>query len=185
MEVGGQRGSYSDGSTGAWAAKAVTDYGTISRKVLGAYDPKRAKEWGAKGISDEYEKLAKTHPIKTVSLVTTFTSARDSIANGYPVPVCSNQGFTMTRDRDGFCTPRGSWAHCMCFIGTRGGSRPGLCCLQSWGANTPDGPLALEQPDNSFWVDADVADRMLRARDSFTLSGFTGYPAQNILDWKF
>ena len=70
-----------------------------------------------------------------------FAEAAAAIRNGYPVAVCSGQGFTMTRDRDGFCLPRGSWGHCMCFIGVAVGRRPGLCCLQSWGPNTPDGPI--------------------------------------------
>lgn len=54
---------------------------------------------------------------------------------------------------------------------------------QSWGQNTPDGPLYLDQPDNSFWIDYDVADKMLREQDSFALSVFPGFPAQTI-NWN-
>jgi hypothetical protein len=185
VEVGGELGSYEDGSVGAWAAKAVSTYGTLGRDVVGPYDPKRAKEWGAKGLSPDLETKAKDHLIKTVTLVRSAEEAARMIDSGYPVPVCSNQGFSMTRDQQGFCRPSGSWAHCMCFIAVRRGGRPGLCCLQSWGVNTPTGPLDLEQPDNSFWVDFDVADRMLRMEDSFAASAFDGYPDRRAeLTWS-
>jgi len=181
VEYGNLDGSYQDGSVGAWAAAAVTKGGTLSRTKLGAYDPQRAKQWGAKGLPDELEPEAKQHTVTTAALVKTFEEARDAIANGYPVPVCSGQGFTMTRDAQGFCTPRGSWAHCMCFIGAIAGSRPGLLCKQSWGKNTPSGPLGdIDIPDCCFWVEAATCTRMLREGDSFALSQFNGYPTQSI-----
>jgi hypothetical protein len=55
VEYGNADGSYDDGSTGAWAAKAVRLGGTISRMQLGPYDPQRAKDWGAKGLPDQLE----------------------------------------------------------------------------------------------------------------------------------
>lgn len=189
VEVGGQRGSYSDGSVGAWAAKAATDYGYLSRKYLekkglgGAYDKRRAKEWGAKGLPDDLEPEAKLHPFKTTTLTRSFAEAAALIQNGYGVVVCSNRGFSMTRDNQGFCRPSGVWYHCMYLMAVRW-DRPGLCCSQSWGAMVPDGPLDKDQPDNSFWIDASVIDYMLRQEDSFTASSFTGYPAQDIVDWK-
>ena len=56
--------------------------------------------------------------------------------------------------------------------------RPGLLCVNSWPVNWISGPKRHEQPDGSFWVDAEVADSMLRQNDSFALSGFEGYPSQ-------
>lgn len=185
VNIGGQKGSYSDGAVGAWAAKAVNTIGTISRKVIGPYSGQRAKSMGASGLTSEQITLANTHMIKTVSQVSTFEAAAALIGNGYPIAVCSDQGFTMTRDKDGFCTPQGSWNHCMLLMGARYGSRQGLCCAQSWGPNTPSGPTALDQPDNTFWIDADVVNRMLGQGDSFTGSEFDGYKIQQLLDWKF
>lgn len=188
VEIGGQRGSYSDGSVGAWAAKAVSTYGTISWKALadkglgGSYDPKRAKEWGAKGIPPELETLSKQHPVKVVSMVKNFRDAAALCQNGYCVAVCSNQGFTMTRDAQGFCRAQGTWNHCMMFSSCRF-DRPGLLCHQNWGNNVPDGPRYKNQPTNTFWVDENIVDRMLGQSDSFTGSGFQGYPAQNLLTW--
>jgi hypothetical protein len=187
VEVGGGRIG-GDGSTGAWAAKAVHDFGVLPRRAVGRYDlthfdPRRARDWGRDGLPDDLEPEARQHLVRTVSLVRTFAEARAALANGYPVAVCSGQGFTMTRDRDGFCAPRGVWGHCMCFIGVTGGRRPGLCCLQSWGPNVPGGPIGVGgHPDCAFWVDAEVAERMLGQGDSWALSAFDGFPARR-LDW--
>lgn len=187
VEVGGGR-LRGDGSIGAWAADAVTKFGVLPRRSfaqhdLTKFDPKLARHWGQLGLPDELEPEALKHPVKTVSLVKSFAEARAAIGNGYPVTVCSNQGFSMTRDRDGFCSPRGTWMHCMCFIGAVGGHRPGLCCLQSWGENVPNGPIGIgDHPSCSFWVDAETADRMLKQGDSWALSSFVGFPARK-LDW--
>jgi hypothetical protein len=187
VEIGGGH-VHGDGSVGAWAAKAVSQYGVLPRSSLGKYDlshfdSERARSWGRDGLPDDLEPEARKHPVKTVSLVKSFEEAQAALGHGYPVAVCSDQGFTMTRDRDGFCVPRGSWGHCMCFIGASNGARPGLCCLQSWGPNVPDGPIGLgDHPNCAFWVDADVADRMLRQGDSWALSAFVGFPARK-LDW--
>lgn len=178
VDIGGQRGSYSDGAVGAWAAKAVTTIGTVSREVTGPYDDNKCKEWGAKGVPVDIKAKAGEHKVKTTSLVTTWSELTDALANGYPVPVCSNQGFTMTRDSQGFCKPRGSWSHCMLIVGVRV-DRPGACIFQSWGMDTPSGPLDFDQPPNSFWAEKSVVESMLGMRDSWTLSSFDGYPDQS------
>lgn len=184
-EYGNLDGSMQDGSVGAWAAEAVTKGGTLSRKRLGEYDPRRAKQWGARGLPDELEPEAKEHLVKTATLVTSFEQARDAIANGYPISVCSNQGFSQSRDKDGFCRPKGSWAHCMKWIAGRDDARPGILNMNSWGNDSPRGPKGEHDiPDGSWWIDAEVVERMLRSRDTFALSQFDGYPAQTI-PWIF
>lgn len=193
VEVGGGRLS-GDGSVGAWAAEAVSRHGVLPRRKLAGsggreydltkFDPRRAREWGARGLPDDLEPTARRHLVRTAGLVRSFAQARDALANGYPVAVCSDQGFASERDRDGFCAPRGQWMHAMCFIGVTAGRRPGLCCLQSWGPNTPAGPVGVgDHPDCSFWVDAAVAERMLRQGDSWALSAFDGFPPREI-DWR-
>jgi hypothetical protein len=183
VEYGNLDGSYEDGSVGGWAAKAVSVGGTISRKRLGAYDPQRAKRWGAKGLPDELEPEAKQHLVKTVSLVTSFEEARDAIANGYPVAVCSNAGFGGRRDKDGFIRWNTSWAHCMKFTASRDDRRPGLLLTDSNPKPSDFGPKGeFDIPDESWWVDADDVNKMLRGRESYSLSAFDGYEARRI-DW--
>lgn len=180
VEYGNMDGSFNDGSYGAWAATAVTRGGTLSRYRLGPYDPQRAKDWGANGLPDVLEPEAWQHRIRRTALVQSFAEARDALANGYPVAVCSDQGFSLMRDADGFASPEGIWYHCMKFIATRDDGRPGLLCMNSWGPDQPGGPKGkYDIPDGSFWVDADVCTRMLQQRDSYAVSQFDGYPARS------
>ena len=186
VDIGGQRGSYSDGAVGAWAAKAVSTIGTVDRDLVGPYSGDRAKEWGAKGVPSSIKAKAGQHKVKTTSLVSTYEELEDALANGYPVPVCSNQGFSLQRDEDGFCRAQGHWGHCMLIVGVRADSRPGACIFQSWGSQVPSGPLALDQPPNSFWAERDVVADMLSMQDSFALSQFDGYPGQVMPDrWSY
>ena len=190
--LGKTRGGYSDGSYGAAAAKWVTRFGILFREDyagladLTRYSADRAKDWGNYGCGgrDDRGRLdarAKVHPIRGVALVVDFEQAAVAIRHGYPVPVCSGQGFRSVRDRDGFALPSGSWSHCMVFIGARFGARPGLLCLNSWGPNWISGPRwPADQPEGSFWVDARVATRMLAGRDSFAISDLAGWPARKL-----
>ena len=188
VEVGGGRLGNSDGSIGAWAAKWITDWGVIPRGKYGSidlttYSGERARDWGRRGVGcpDSLEPIAKQHPIKTASKVTSYDQARDSIANGYPVSVASMRGFNTVRDNEGFLKPSGQWAHQMYFCDLDDEyRRPGLLCVNSWGLTWVRGPRRHDQPEGSFWVDADVADSMLRQGDSFAYSGFEGFPAQNL-----
>ena len=186
VEIGGGRLGNGDGSLGAWAADWVAKYGIIARGQYGSidlreYDGQRAKSWGGAraGVPDDLEPIAKEHPVKTVSLVRSYEEARDAIANGYPVPVCSMQGFASQRDSKGFAKAQGTWPHCMLFMAVDDADgRPGLLCMHSWGPNWIGGPKRHDQPDGSFWVDAAVADRMLDDGDSFAISNFQGYPSR-------
>lgn len=185
VDVGGGR-LRGDGSVGAWAAKAVTDFGTASRESVGAYSGQRAREWGSRGVPSEIKSKLTEHKVRTTSLVTTYEELEDALANGYPVVVCSNQGFSMTRDANGFCRAQGSWSHCMLICAVRADERPGACIFQSWGANVPSGSLSLDQPNNSFWADRQTVSRMLSARDSFALSSFDGYPGRPLpSNWTY
>ncbi len=195
---GVSRGGYSDGSYGAAAAKWVRDWGVVFRQPyndfggtdLSSYSASRAKDWGNYGCGGQsdngrLDEEAKRHPVRNVALVRNFKEAAAAIASGYPVPVCSGQGFSSTRDGQGFCRPSGSWAHCMCFIGVRY-DRPGLLCLNSWGPDWVSGAKWPEdQPEGSFWVDSATCDRMLGGEDSFAVSGYEGFPFRKLThgDW--
>ena len=196
VEVGNGRLGRGDGSIGGWAAKAVRQGGTVLRQRYGEgnrsadytkYNGKKAREMGAPrvGVPDWIEPKMREHKVQQTSLVTSYEEARDAIANGYPVPVCSSQGFSDRRDSSGFCRPSGKWAHCMLFMSVADTGRSGLLCQNSWGSNWVGGPEGDHDiPAGSFWVDADVADRMLRRKDSYAMSAYQGYPArEKIEDW--
>lgn len=197
---GRSSGGWSDGSNGSGAAKWVRgdngvggivfrqDYRGIASDEcdLTKYDGKgRAKQWGNYGCGGKddrgrLDKEAQKHRIRSVALCTSFEEAAVAVQNGYPIPICSGQGFTSTRDKDGFAHASGSWAHCMCIIGVRF-DRPGVLILNSWGPNWITGPKwPSDQPDGSFWCDAKTADRMLAGRDSYAVSGYDGFPKRNL-----
>lgn len=187
VEIGGGtiRG---DGSIGAWAARFATEYGVIPRGTHGshdlrAYDETRCRDYGRRGVPDELEPLAKRHPVKSTSNVRSWDECRAAIRNGYPIAVCSSQGFTMARDADGFCRPSGTWMHCMAIVGIRVGSRPGAFLLNSWGPTAHSGPRGLGDPSPAgFWADAKTVDRMLKQGDSWAFSAATGFPPRK-LNW--
>ena len=199
VEIGNGRIS-GDGLHGVWAARWCRDYGILLRQPYldGKYDftqysaskarkwahkCQRCTEWGG-GVPDELEPIAKRHPVKTTTLVNTWEEARDAIANGYPIALCSDVGFTSSRDRDGFADRRGTWNHSMLLAGIDDtSSRPGGLIINSWGDNWIDGPTRFDQPIGSFWAEADVIESMLRQDDSFALSSYVGYPRQN-LDYR-
>lgn len=184
----GQLGS-DGGSYGAWAAKYVNEIGTLVRIPyekydLSVYNYDVANRWGnpGNGLPVSLIKEANKHKIRTVSLVKTYVEVRDALANGYAVTIASNQGFNTSRDREGFSYPNGTWAHQMCLIAVddigEGCSkrRPGVLCQNSWGPNWISGPKRHEQPNGSFWIDADVLEhRILSQNDSWAYSDYDGF----------
>ncbi len=188
VEIGGGRIS-GDGSVGKWAADGIKTYGVVAMEKHGSIDltefsPSRARSFGRSGVSKELETLAKQHPVKNTALVTSWADVKRAVQQRYPVAVCSDQGFTMERDRDGFCKPQGTWNHCMCIIGVRGGQRPGGFILNSWGDQAHTGPTwPADAPVAGFWADANVIDKMVRQGDSFALSEAVGFPQRKPNDW--
>jgi hypothetical protein len=185
-EAGGMLGG-GDGCYGSAMAKALTTMGVIPREKVGAYSGQRAKLWGGRnGVPAEIKALGADHKIKTASMVANYGELESAIASGYVVAVSSNQGFTMQRDSQGFCQARGSWSHCMLICGIRNDERRGACIAQSWGPETPSGPLVLDQPPFSFWADWQTVDRMLGMQDSYALSALVGYPGQPLpSNWTY
>jgi hypothetical protein len=145
-----------------------------------------AKAWGAfgnggQGDGGKFDEFAKTHPAEHVAAVGTFAEAAAAIESGYPVAVCSGQGFANVRDSNGFAAASGSWAHCMVFIAVRyaanGSPEDGLLCLNSWGPTWISGPSwPGDMPAGSFWVRRSVVDRMLGGEntDSFAVGSVGG-----------
>jgi hypothetical protein len=159
-------------------------YGCLTRTE--ANDPEQAGprsddvavKWGGGGLSaDAVAKLTKEASDNVVTARVRVRSAQelaDGIAAG-GVAICSDaQGFTMTRDGDGFCSPSGTWYHYHVRSGIvvtpRG--RKGFVYDQSWGDKTPSGPLVNGCPPNCFGVDWDVQDRLCRSGSVDVVMGF-------------
>jgi hypothetical protein len=184
-----------DGSTGFHAAKAIRELGCLhygveygSVVIAESGKAERDRSWGRNGVPNELEPYAKERRCSEVTLAVDFEQAAAAIQNGYPVVVCSGQGFSMSRDADGFCKPGGTWWHCMVFAAVRWGKRPGLLCCNSWGDSNTTGkhypetmPTAVR--NCSFYVDAEVCTRMLSGRDSYVYAGYSGFRRTQIPNW--
>ena len=190
-------GGWSDGSYGAAAARWVRDWGVAFRLEAGGHDlttysPDTAKNWGAygnggQGDGGKFDEFVKAHKAEHVAAVGTFAEAAAAIESGYPIAVCSGQGFTNTRDADGFAQASGSWAHCMVFVAVRykanGSPDDALLCLNSWGPTWISGPSwPADMPAGSFWVHRSVVDRMLGGAntDSFAVGSINGFQRRPI-----
>ena len=187
VQIGGGR-LRGDGSIGAWAARYVNEYGALPRGKYGnvdltTYSGSKARSWGrtGAGVPKSLIPKAKQHPILTVSKVTTYEEVRDLISNGYAVTIASNQGFSSRRDSEGFAAPKGNWAHQMCILGVDDKyKRPGVLVQNSWGRWNA-GPKRHNQPDGSFWVDADeIENRILKKGDSWAFSGYEGFKPRKL-----
>lgn len=180
-----------DGSVGAWAKEYVQNRAGIAAMQkyqttdLTAFSPARAREWGRRGVPADVAAAAKEHPVKGCALVKSWTDVKRAIQQGYPVAVCSNQGFTMERDATGRARPQGVWNHCMAIIGVRSGPNEGGFILNSWGNSAHTGPVwPADAPVAGFWADATVIDRMVKQGDSFALADVAGFPKRVVpLDW--
>jgi hypothetical protein len=186
-EVAGMLGS-SDGSYGAAAVKAMTTVGLVSREMLGSeapYSGDRAKEWGQTGPPHDVELKAAPFKLGSAALVSTWDDLVAAITNGYPVTICTSQGFNLTRDSGGFCEAHGTWGHCMVIGGIRF-DRPGACILQSWGPDVPSGPTVLDQPSYSFWAEQEVIEHILGEGDSWALSKAAAFVKRDLpAAWKY
>ncbi len=186
-EVAGILGT-GDGSYGAAAVKAMTTVGVVSREMLGGdgrYSGDRAKDWGKSGPPRDLENKASPYKLGSAACVSTWDELVAALSNGYPVTICTGQGFVLTRDADGFCAAKGTWGHCMLIGGVRF-DRPGACILQSWGPDAPAGPTALDQPSWSFWAEKDVIESILAEGDSWALSKTPGFKSRDLPPaWKY
>lgn len=180
-EIGKDRLGRGGGSIGAWAAQAANLYGVIKRGVYGKWDlskysESQCRQFGATGCPDDLEPTAKLHPVKGITKVNNWEEAKRALANGHAIAVSSNQGFTMSRDRDGFASARGIWNHCMCLCGYQT-KREGGRIDNSWGMDSHTGPTGEGAPGTEgFWADAKVLDGMLRQGDSWAFSAVEGFP---------
>lgn len=185
----GSRGHGGEGMTCSGAARFVNrlggllirrQYGSID---LSSYQGRLSASWGRRGTPEELVKEAKKHQVKTISLINTVEQARDAIANGYCISVCSMSGFSSRRDKYGIAARSGSWAHAMAWIGvddTHEIYKETLFLVQnSWGTWN-GGPKRHDQPDGSFWIREKDAANMLNGNGSWVFSDVDGFPPRKV-----
>lgn len=191
IEIGkGRVSARFDGTTVAECARFLNEYGVVLRKKYGdldlsIHDPDLARRLGRPGVGvpDELEAIAKEHPVQTVALVSSWDEAADCIANGHPVVIGSNIGYSYKTDKDGFLPQLEEWWHAMLLMGIdrRQGKREGGLWANSWPEKWVSGPKhELGTPAGCFWADARYIDRAIKQGDAFALSNFKGFPRRNL-----
>ena len=132
-----------------------------------------------------YRDEARKHQVKTISSVRTVQEAKDALANGYALSVCSGYGFSSKRDKNGIAKRSGGWSHAMAWIAcddSRKIYRETLFLVQnSWGLWN-SGPKRVGQRDGSFWIREKDARGMLSGGGAWVFSNVEGFPAREI-DW--
>lgn len=190
----GARGHGGQGMSCSRAAEFVSQNGGILVRKnypgiedFSKYNGDLGAGWGSRGLPDRVIDAANDHQIKTVSLIKTIEEARDALANGYGLSVCSSYGFSNKRDSKGFAKKSGSWAHAMAWTACDD-TNGDLCFLvqNSWGkwndGGHPDwGPI----PDGSFLITSDVAEGMIKQSGAYAFSDFDGFPVQKLPSYGF
>jgi hypothetical protein len=190
----GARGFSGEGMSCSRAAEFVSKIGGIVVRKnypgvadFSKYNGNLGAGWGGRGLPDKVIDTANDHQIKTASLIRTVEEARDALANGYGLAVCSSYGFSNTRDKKGFAKQSGSWGHCMAWTACDDtGGEPAFLVQNSWGKWNDGGhPEWGPIPDGSFLIRADDAAGMLAMNGSYAFSGFDGFPLQKLPSYGF
>ena len=194
IEIGRGAIGRDDGSTGAWGAEAVKQFGVLLRQKypgfdVSDYNSRLAKELGMpkKGLPDELEPVAKEHPVTDFTMLGNFTEVGEAMSNGKAVSFASDQGFSNKRDSKGFAaTIREKWYHQMagilCIVD---GPDPGIGIDNSW-PPWITGPKAFDDmPEGSFMARPEVIDRMCKVGEAIAYTSLEGWPAQAMPDYTF
>lgn len=181
-EVGNMLGN-EDGCYGSAMIEALQKFGFVGRNGT-PYSGSTAKSYGRTGTPQALKDAGRIHICTGYAQLKTTDDMANALKAGCPCPISSDQGFTMTRDSNGVCSPQGQWGHCMCVIGLFmiGGSRY-FVILQSWGQMCPDGPVPYQGPDNSFGCDEQTMQNIIGQNDSYALSALAGFEPAPSVDW--
>jgi hypothetical protein len=175
--------SNQDGAVGAWAAWAIVNNGVVLNKDVNDDDNKDdlAVQWGSKGVPADILAKMKSHLCTTFTQAMSANDVRDALVAGKSVTVSSDVGFEpFHRNAEGLCKPGGSWPHCMCVTGYRA-DKNWFLIDQSWGPDQPNGPIGdMDIPSYSFWIEANVMDRMVKQGDTWILTGLNGWDSDTM-----
>jgi len=185
----GSRGHGRQGMSCSGAARFVHQNGGILLRKnygfvdLSKYNGMLGAGWGSRGVPSDVKTEGKKHQVKTISLINSVPEARDAIANGYAISVCSGSGFSSRRDKHGIAKRSGGWSHAMAWVAmddSREIYDETLFLVQnSWGVWN-GGPKRFDQPDGSFWIRQRDAEVMLSQNGSWVFSDVDGFPPRKV-----
>ena len=160
------------------ARVSQTEAGCVLRQEydgidLTKYSKSTVNFFNRRSVDSKLRNAWDDHIVREATSAKSFESLRDLLARGFGVNSCGSEGFSSTRDANGVCRRKGSWAHAMAYTGVD--DRPwahskygcGLVLLQnSWGEYMTGSKKIhgtdIEIPRGSFWAKwADVKRRSM------------------------
>lgn len=171
--------------SGMWLRKPYDQFGVD----LTRYSGNTAGKWGARNPPDEIKQFGIQHAIRTATEIDTGDQVRDFLANGYGISSCGGEGWSSSRDENGFSRRQGSWSHALAYIGyddrdeiKQKYGEPLVCILNSWGKWNSGGRRVLgtsiDIPEGAYWAKWSDAKR----RYAIAFSSAMGWPAQSLPD---
>lgn len=172
--------------SGMWLRQNYTEFGVD----LTTYSGRNAGIYGSKNPPDNFKQFGQQHLIRTATELDSFEQVRDFLANGYGVSTCGGEGWSSSRDENGFSRRQGGWSHALAYIGAddreavkQKYGEPLVLILNSWGQWNSGGRRILgtdlDIPEGSFWSKWSDAKR----RYAIAFSGANGWPSKNLPDW--
>ena len=147
---------------------------------------------GSSGSPSWLNEIGKKHQVRKATRPQTHEQARDYLAIGCPLWICSDLGFSDVRDANGYSRRSGSWAHSWHIVGYD--DRP-------WTRETYGFPLALfghrwgrwnsgprrihgtdiDIPEGYAWIDARLLNQCWMA----AVNSVNGWPKRDLPDYGF
>lgn len=180
VEVAGRPGSW-QGSNGVWAAEFVRKWGVGLLWKVGldetatVADERLALQWTASrsGIPEQFETLARDHPILQTPAILTTQEAAIALEAGSPIICCSSLIPIGKTNRNGISPVRKSGGHAITIGGVRWrGDQSEWLYVNSWSENWGDG--------GSVWIKERDLQSMLDYKDSFAFAGVGGLQPQKL-----
>ena len=169
--------------SGLWVRKDYPELGVD----LSQYSGSMAGKYGSRTPPENFLAEGAKHRIREVTEVSSFDQVRDFLANGYGISTCGGEGWSSSRDENGFSKRQGGWSHALAMIGAddrdvikQKYGEPLVLILNSWGTWNSGGTKVLGTdfniPAGSFWSKWSDASR----RDMYAYSGVNGWPRRKI-----
>lgn len=194
-DIGKRRmGNNPSGSTGAWQAAAVKQYGVLPADMEGlpAYSRAVVTQWATRMPEQRWINEGRQRVVRTIARIHSAEKARKALQNYYPVTVASDWGGLMQCPVVGgrlLNRKSGTWQHQMLLCGydfadIGNGPEALFCCLNQWGATAHGTPPDCAPP-GSFWIRAKDVEYMTESGDCWAYSEGLGFSQRldlNIFD---
>lgn len=192
------RGYGGDGWSCDAAADVTLKHGVLLMKPyadlgidLTEYSGSIAGKYGSQRPPTKIEEEGKLHVIRTCTELGSFEEVRDFLANGFGISTCGGEGWSSSRDENGFSRRQGGWSHALAFIGAddrdvikQKYGEPLVLIQNSWGPwnSGPTRVLGtnLDIPQGSFWAKwSDAKSRYIVA-----MAGVSGWARKSLPNWN-